>query len=91
MDTKTQLAASNVIIQFTKERGPVDKEGHMIYTTTGAGKALVFQNGEAVEGTWSKQTQALRTKYLDSKGKEISLVKGKIWIEIVPAGNEVTY
>ncbi len=91
MDTKTQLAASNVIIQFTKERGPVDKEGHMIYTTTGTGKALVFQNGEAVEGTWSRETQASRTKYFDGKGKEISLVKGKIWIEIVPAGNEVTY
>ncbi len=91
MDTKTQLAASNVIIQFTKERGPVDKEGHMIYTTTGAGKALVFQNGNVLEGTWSKETQASRTKYFDSKGKEISLVKGKIWVEIVPAGNEVIY
>ena len=91
MDTKTQLAASNMIIQFTKERGPVDKEGHMIYTTTGTGKVLVFQNGEVKEGTWSKATQASRTKYLDDKGKEISLVKGKVWIEIVPAGNEVKY
>jgi hypothetical protein len=91
MDTKTQLAASNVIIQFTKERGPVDKEGHMFYTTTGTGKALVFQNGGVIEGTWSKDTQASRTKYFDSKGKEISLIKGKIWIEIVPAGNTVTY
>ncbi len=91
MDTKTQLAASNVVIQVTKERGPVDKEGHMIYTTTGTGKVLVFQNGSVLEGTWSKATQASRTKYFDDKGKEISLVKGKIWIEIVPAGNEVTY
>ena len=91
MDTKTQLAASNVIIQFTKERGPVDKEGHMIYTTTGTGKALVFQNGEVIEATWSKETQASKTKYFDGKGKEISLVKGKIWIEITPFGNEVTY
>lgn len=91
MDTKTQLAATNVVIQFTKERGPVDKEGHMIYTTTGTGKALVFQNGSVLEGTWSKETQASRTKYFDSKGKEISLVKGKIWVEIVPAGNEVIY
>ncbi len=91
MDTKTQLAASSVIVQFTKERGPVDKEGHMIYTTTGTGKVLVFQNGSVLEGTWSKETQASRTKYFDNKGKEISLVKGKIWIEIAPAGNEVTY
>jgi len=91
MDTKTQLAASNVIIQFTKEKGPVDNEGHMIYTTTGTGKALVFQNGNVFEGTWSKATQESRTKYFDTKGKEISLVKGKIWIEIVPAGNEVAY
>lgn len=91
MDTETQLSASNIIIQFAKERGPVDKEGHMFYTTTGTGKALVFQNGEVIEVTWSKDTQASRTKYFDSKGKEISLIKGKIWIEIVPAGNEVLY
>jgi hypothetical protein len=91
MDTKTQLSMSNVVIQFTKERGPVDKEGHMIYTTTGTGKALIFQNGGVVEGTWSKETQASRTKYFDSKSKEVSLVKGKIWVEIVPAGNTVTY
>ncbi len=91
MDTNTQLSASNIIVQFTKEKGPVDKEGHMFYTTTGKGEALVFQNGEVIEGTWSKETQASRTKFFDSKGKEIPLVKGKIWIEIVPFGNEVNY
>lgn len=86
-----QLSAKNVVIQFVKEKGPVDKEGHMFYTTVGTGEMLVFRNGEIVEGTWSKQSINSKTKFVDSKGKEISFVKGSIWIEAVPVGNEIKY
>lgn len=91
MDSKLQLSASNVIVQFAKEKGPVDKELHMFYTTAGTGKALVFQNGEVIEGTWSKDIKTPRTKFFDKTGREISLVRGVIWIEVLPSGNEVEY
>jgi len=91
LNTKTQLSAKNVVILFAKERGPVDRNLHMFYTTTGTGKALVFQNGVAIEGTWKKETRISRTKFMDEKGKEISFVRGPVWIEIVPAGNSVNY
>ncbi len=91
MDTKEQLAAKNVVIQFVDERGPVDKEGHMFYTTEGTGEALVFQNGTVIEGTWKKKTRTDRTKFYDSKGAEIAFVRGVIWIEAVPDGNTISY
>jgi hypothetical protein len=90
-ENKVALSAKNVIIFFAKEKGPVDRNLHMYYTTTGTGKALVFQNGEVIEGTWQKQTRTARIKFLDKNGKEISLVRGQIWIEVVPSGNEIKY
>lgn len=91
LETKKQLAAKNVVVLFAKERGPVDRNLHMFYTTTGTGDALIFQNGQAIEGTWSKKSRTARTKFLDAKGQEIAFVGGTIWIEVVPNGNEVSY
>jgi hypothetical protein len=90
-ETKEQITAKNVVIMFVNERGPVDKEGHMFYTTVGGGNALVFQNGEVVEGTWKKSSQSSRTRFYDEDGLEIKFVKGPIWIEAVPKGNEISY
>ena len=91
LTTKAQISAKNVVILFARERGPVDRNLHMFYTTTGTGEALIFQNGIAIEGTWKKTTRDSRTIFTDEKGKEISLVRGPIWIEVVPAGNSVNY
>lgn len=89
--TKEALSAKNVVIFFAKEKGPVDRNHHMLYTTEGTGKALVFQNGTVIEGTWEKDTRTSRTKFTDTSGKEIAFVRGPIWIEVIPAGNTVKY
>lgn len=91
LNTEKQLSAKNVVVLMAKEKGPVDRNLHMFYTTTGTGKAYIFQNGEAIEGTWEKDSRTSRTLFFDAKGKEISFVRGPIWIEIVPAGNKINY
>jgi len=90
-DASVQLSAKNVVVQFSKETGPVDEHKHLLYQTTGTGDALFFQNGQVVEGKWSKKTRTSRTIFTDSKGKEIIFVPGSIWIEIIPDGNKITY
>ncbi|OGM60800.1 hypothetical protein A2892_02030 [Candidatus Woesebacteria bacterium RIFCSPLOWO2_01_FULL_39_10b] len=90
-ETKIGLIAKNVVVQFVKEKGPVDKEKHMFYTTVGEGKALIFQNGDVIEGIWKKDFQSSRTKFFDKKGKEIGFIRGVIWIEAIPFGSEVVY
>lgn len=91
LETGEQLSTKNVVILFVKERGPVDNNFHMLYTTIGEGDALVFQNGEVINATWEKDSAEGRTLLYDDKGKEISFVRGKIWFEAVPAGNEIDY
>ncbi|MCJ7793026.1 MAG: DUF3048 domain-containing protein [Candidatus Marinimicrobia bacterium] len=91
LNNEEQLKAKVVIIQFMKEKGPIDQEKHLLYTTTGTGKALVFQDGQASPGTWEKTKRQDRTVFKDAQGKEIKLNKGSIWIEIIPAGKEVSY
>lgn len=91
-ETKSQLSASSVVILFVSEKGPVDANKHMLYTTTGSGKALVFQAGTVTETTWKKDSGPPgRTKFMDKSGKEISFVRGPIWFEAVPLGNQVSY
>lgn len=90
-ETGEQVSTSNVVVQFVRERGPVDANLHMLYTTTGSGKTLIFQNGEVIEGTWEKDARAERTVFYDASGDEIDFVRGSIWIHAVPAGNSVEY
>jgi len=91
LNTDSQLLAKAVIVQFMNEKGPIDEIKHMLYTTTGTGKALIFQDGKVVEANWSKAKRQNRTKFTDKSGKEITLNRGPIWIEIVPVGGEVKY
>ena len=83
-DTKNQLTAKNVVIQYAKMQDGIDQEHHVLYTVLGTGKATVFQNGTSIDGTWSKDSLTGRTKFMDAKGKEIGLVRGVSWIEVVP-------
>jgi len=91
LNNEEQLKAKVIIVQFMREKGPIDELKHLLYTTTGTGKAIVFQDGQAIQATWAKAKRQDRTVFKDSKGKEIELNRGPIWIEIVPAGKEVSY
>jgi hypothetical protein len=86
-----QISAKNVVVMYVSEKDTVDKEGHTFIKTVGQGKSVVFQNGQALEGTWTKSDEKARTKFFDKNGKEISFVRGTIWIEAVPDYSQATY
>ncbi|MBU2051948.1 MAG: DUF3048 domain-containing protein [Patescibacteria group bacterium] len=94
LNTDSQLTAKNLVIQFAKESKANDGyEGnvHLLYGTTGKGEALIFMDGQVVEGTWSKAKRISRTVFYDDKGKEIKFNPGRIWISVLPLGNKVDY
>lgn len=91
LETKQQLTASVVIVQFAKEIGPLDVHAHILYNTTGMGDGLLFQDGKAVKITWKKADRNARTKFFDTAGKEVVLTRGQIWIELLPTGTPVAY
>lgn len=91
LETDQQLMATNIVVQFAQEIGPVDELKHMLYTTTGRGNALVFHDGTVTEARWSKTKRTDRTIFTDESGKEIKFTRGKIWIEVVATGTDVSY
>ena len=83
-----------MIIQFERESNANDGypgNVHLLYGTTGSGKALIFQDGNAAEGKWIKASRTARSKYVDKNGKEIEFNRGQIWIQTVPEGSKVSY
>lgn len=91
LDNDQQVSAKVVVIQFAKETGPVDELKHLLYQTSGKGKAIIFQDGQVTTGTWQKKDRLDRTIFFDSQDQEIEFNPGPIWIEVLPAGNEVSY
>lgn len=91
LNNDSTLTAKVVVVQFTKELGPLDEHKHMLYEVIGTGKGLVFQDGTATEVTWSKKDRESRTLWSDAKGKKLSFNRGKIFFHILPLDNTVTY
>jgi len=89
LETKAQVSAKNVIIQFAREIGPVDDHGHILYENTGSGEGRLFQDGIEIKITWKKPKRTDRTIFYDVQGTEVKLNRGPIWIEILPTGAKV--
>lgn len=93
-NTEKQLAAKNVVVVFADESVANDGyEGgqHMLYDIVGSGDAIIFQNGQAYEGEWTKALETDMMRFYNANGEEIEMVRGQIWISILPTGNEVDY
>lgn len=60
-------------------------------TDVGTGKALVISEGKTITATWSKSAADAPTKLIDATGREVALVRGRIFFEVVPTGTKVTY
>jgi len=92
-NTGKQISAKNVMIVFAKESPANDgyEGGHLLYKIVGSGEGLFFQDGKVIKGTWKKTDEESQIRFYDEAGNEISLVRGPIWVEILPIGNKVNY
>jgi len=92
-NTGQQIHVKNVVVQYMPTSYGTTRIGEqtVIMGTPGSGKAIVFRDGTAIEGTWSKPNHSTRTKFVDAQGNEIKLNPGNTWYSIVPTGNAVTY
>jgi hypothetical protein len=88
-----RVTATNVVVLFQKFRIDTKVEpGHArpVVTTLGKGKALVYQEGRLIKGTWRKVNDTGPTRLFDADGKEIELVRGRTFFQVVPPGTKVT-
>lgn len=86
-----RIAATNVVVLKTVEKGPINELKHMLYTTTGTGKALIFKNGDVIEANWSKPTRVSELRFTDARGNDVEMGRGLTWISVIGLGNEVSY
>jgi len=89
LDTKQQLSASNILIQFAKETATHDDHKHMLYDVIDQGNGLLIQGGQSIPVTWKKANQKSRTVFTDKSGKEVTLLAGTTWVEILPTTSTV--
>lgn len=78
----------SVVIAMKVHETTVFEDGYrQSIATTGSGEAIIFQNGTAIKGKWSKASRASQIVFSDSKGNPIELVRGQTWISAVPDGH----
>lgn len=94
--TGEQIKASTIVVMTVQRSANAPyagtgKESEWNQTTIGSGAVSVFEDGTRVDGTWKKASVTDRTRFYDTAGKEISLNRGKIWIEVIPQTGSVTF
>ncbi|MFN2202921.1 MAG: DUF3048 domain-containing protein [Caldilineaceae bacterium] len=95
-NTGTQLALENVIVQFVPHQATDIVEDSLGSTSIrlnlfGSGRAIVFRDGQAFEGTWRSESRGDTPRLYDAAGAEIPLKPGHTWISIVPVDYGVSY
>jgi len=80
-----------VVIIAIKVPNSIIANGRYDYELVGSGEVLVFQDGDAIKGTWSRTDRSAQFVYKDSAGEAIRLNPGQTWITATSPGNEVTW
>lgn len=91
LNTGEVVAAANVIVLQTTEKGPINELKHMIYGTTGTGDAYIFKHGEVIEANWSKASRTSELEFTDGRGQPVELARGLTWISVVNLNTEPAY
>jgi hypothetical protein len=93
-NTGAQIRVKNIVVQYMPTTlGTTTRIGEqtVIMGTPGNGQAIVFRDGSAAVGTWTKPNHTSRTKLLDSTGAPIPLNAGNTWYSIVPTTKPISY
>lgn len=89
--TGEQLHVKNVVIQFAPVNLMESDTGRLDISTIGEGRAMVFMNGQGIEGMWKKMARDERTRFYRENGEEIAFSPGNTWVHILPDDRTVEY
>ncbi|ULL13710.1 DUF3048 domain-containing protein [Paenibacillus sp. H1-7] len=81
-ETGKQLTAANILVCESKHQ-VLDSEGRRDVDVDGPGKGYLLQGGRMKEVTWEQKNGMIRAF---SDGRELAMVPGQTWIQIVPEG-----
>jgi hypothetical protein len=89
--TSQPLTVRNVVVQFAEVSLLDPVSGRLEVITQGEGRAVVFHDGTASEGTWRREPGSGRTRFFDSAGAEVNFIPGNIWIHVLPTDRTLEY
>jgi hypothetical protein len=87
-----QNQASNVIVQYVaisygpwaENNLPGGLEVQADLYPNASGNAIVFRNGQEIQGTWHRSTLGSPTQFVNTAGQTITMMPGPTWVELVP-------
>ncbi|OAS13427.1 hypothetical protein A8708_16065 [Paenibacillus oryzisoli] len=85
-ETSKQLQTKNLLVLESKHQ-IIDKEGRRVVDVFGPNKGVIFQDGLSQAITWERKNGMLRAYASD--GKEVPLLPGNTWVQIVPEGTKL--
>ena len=96
IDTNTNQQIRPVVVIamiVPQSTGALDSSGayYTDYNVIGSGQVDIFQDGQVITGTWTKNDSASQITFTDASGKAIPLNPGQTWITALGSSNEVTY
>lgn len=86
-----QQLAPSVVVAMEVQQSTMADNYHQSIKTSGSGRAVIFQNGEVIEGKWAKKSQGTQIIFTDANGEEIYLAPGQLWISAVPQYGKISY
>jgi Protein of unknown function (DUF3048) N-terminal domain/Protein of unknown function (DUF3048) C-terminal domain len=88
-----QVSGTNVVVQVVEvtDSWIVDAAGNASpdVELTGSGKAFVLRDGRVIVGRWERPTLDDMTTFVARGGQEITLARGRTWIQLLPSWVEI--
>ena len=87
-----QVFARSIVVMDQYNTNDYSEPGHVRpdVHNVGTGPVTIFQEGTMITGKWVKKTNTSLTRFYDSSGNEISLVRGEIFIQSKPPENKMS-
>jgi hypothetical protein len=90
-DGQVVTARTVVVLYMAFRTDSAIEPGHSrpVLTFIGSGRATIYAEGRAIEATWSKAGEDAPTLLLGDGGEELALIRGRIFMQVVPLTTEV--
>lgn len=89
-ETGKQITAKNILVQKVSSK-VLDEKGRLEINMLAGGDAILFTNGVAVQGRWTRADLDSPTVFKDSQGKEFKLNVGNSWIQVTDDTVSIDY
>lgn len=80
-ETGESITVSNILVQRVTSK-VLDNKGRLEINMCSGGSAVLYTNGVAIEGTWSRADLDSRTVFVDKDGNEFKLQVGNTWVQV---------